>query len=166
MTGPYLPGDCALSYSDTFTGWCIRLGTRSRFNHARWVTDTEGHTVEAMSHGAIRGHVRKGDLVIRPPMTDAQRALVPDVAASLVGTPYGFLGVAALGLAQFGVHTPWVRERIMRRDELFCSQLVDYGWYLTGFHAYTDNRVPLDVSPGDLGDLGFRSGWKAWVVTT
>jgi hypothetical protein len=160
VTRRYLPGDVALSRSDSFTGWAIRLGTRSRINHTRWVVDEAGGTLEAMSKGAVWGHVRKGDLVIRPPMTDDQREQVPTIARELHGTKYGFLGVLALGLAQFGIMLPWVRTRIQRRDELFCSQLVDYGWYLCGFHAYTDGRVPQDVSPGDLGDLAFRSGWK------
>jgi hypothetical protein len=160
VTRRYLPGDVALSRSDSFTGWCIRLGTRSRINHTRWVVDEAGGTLEAMSKGAVWGHVRKGDLVIRPPMTDDQREQVPTIARELHGTKYGFLGVLALGLAQFGIMLPWVRTRIQRRDELFCSQLVDYGWYLTGFHAYTDGRIPQDVSPGDIGELAFRSGWK------
>jgi hypothetical protein len=160
MTGHYLPGDVALSYSHSFVGWAIRLGTRSRYNHVRWVVDEAGGTLEAMSKGAVWGHVRKGDLVIRPPMTDDQREQVPTIARELHGTPYGFWGVVALGLAQFGIVFAWVRARIQRRDELFCSQLADYGWYLTGFHAYTDGRIPMDVSPGDIGDLGFRSGWK------
>jgi hypothetical protein len=156
----YLPGDVALSYSHSFVGWAIRVVTRSRYNHARWVVDTQGKTLEAMSKGAVWGHVRSGDLVIRPPMTDEERAKVPEVAAKLHGRGYGFLGVAAIGLAQFGITPAWVRKRIQRRDELFCSQLVDYGWELCGFHAYTDHRIPQDVSPGDLADNGFRAGWK------
>lgn len=156
----YLPGDCALSRSDTVVGWGIRLGTRSRFNHARWVVDPAGGTLEAMGEGAIWGHVRKSDLVIRPPMDDQQRSLVPSVAQTLHGRGYGWLGVTALGFAQFGVTIPPVRKRIMRTDELFCSQLVDYGWLLCTFHAYNDGRIPMDVSPGDLGDLAFRSGWE------
>jgi hypothetical protein len=160
VTGPYLPGDAALARSRGVVAWGIRVGTRSRFNHVRWVVDTDGKALEAMGKGAVWGRVRPGDLVVRPPMTDEQRAKVPDVAAMLYGRGYGWLGVIALGLAQFGIRPAWVRRRIQRRDELFCSQLVDYGWELTGFHAYTDGRIPQDVSPGDEGDLAFRSGWK------
>jgi hypothetical protein len=160
MTRRYLPGDVAISYSHSFVGWAIRLGTRSRYNHTRLVVDHAGGTLEAMSNGAIWGHVHQGDIVLRPPLTEEQRARVHDVATQLHGTPYGFLGVVALGLAQFGIMLPWVRTRIQRRDELFCSQLVDYAWYRCGFNAYKDGRVPMDVSPGDLGDLAFRSGWK------
>jgi hypothetical protein len=109
VTRRYLPGDVALSRSDSFTGWCIRLGTRSRINHTRWVVDEAGGTLEAMSKGAVWGHVRKGDLVIRPPMTDDQREQVPTIARELHGTKYGFLGVLALGLAQFGIPLPIAR---------------------------------------------------------
>jgi len=155
-----LPGDVALSRSATFVGWAIRLGTRSRVNHARLITDGLGETVEALPHGAVRGQTQPGDLIIRPPLTGDQRLAIPGIAASLVGTPYGFLDVAALGLAQFGITLPSVTRRIARPDRLFCSQLVDYAWFLAGFHAFTDHRTPQDVSPGDLADLALRDGWE------
>ena len=156
----YLPGDVALSRSASLVGWAIRLGTRSRYNHARLIVDRMGSTVEALSHGAMQGHVQPGDVVLRPPMTGGQRNRIPGIAAGLVGIPYGFLDVAALGLAQFGVTLPSVKRRISDPTHLFCSQLVDYAWSLAGFHAFTDGRTPQDVSPGDLADLGFRDGWE------
>lgn len=155
----YLPGDVALARSNGIPAWLIRLGTRSRYNHARLVVTERGGTVEAMGSGAVRGHVHKGDVVVRPPLTDEQRNAIPAIGDSLIGTPYGWLDVAALGLAQFGILLPSVKRRIERPDRLFCSQLVDYAWTLAGFHAYDDGRTPQDVSPGDLEELAFRSGW-------
>lgn len=155
----YKPGDVALTRSPSLVGWAIRLGTRSHYNHARLVVSEYGDVVEALSRGASRGVVRSDDVVVRPPMTDRERAEIPAIGESLLGTPYGFLDVAAIGLAQFGLVLPSVTRRIERPDHLFCSQLVDYAWTLAGFHAFDDGRVPQDVTPGDLADLAFRSGW-------
>lgn len=156
----FRPGDIALVRSTGPVAWAIRLGTRSRYNHVRLITSPRGDTLEAVPRGAMHGHVQPGDLVVRPPLTPVEVRRIPRAAQTLAGRPYGFLDVAALGLAQFGIMLPVVRRRIRNPKTLFCSQLVDYAWTLAGFHAYTDNRVPQDVSPGDLGDLAFRDGWK------
>lgn len=156
-------GDIALVRTPDLIGWTIRLATRSRYNHVRLVLSAAGDVLEANPSGAEYGTVRTGDLIVSPPLTDTQRADIPLIAGYLAGTPYGFGDVAALGLAQFGITLPSVRRRIEQPDRLFCSQLVDYAWQLAGFHAFTDGRTPQDVTPGDLADLAFRSGWP---VTT
>lgn len=153
-------GDVALVRSAGFVAWCIRLGTRSRFNHVRLVIDDADGTLEANPGGSGFGYVSATDLVVSPPMTDAQRAKIPDIARSLHGIPYGFADVAALGLAQFGITLPSVKRRLARRDRLFCSQLVDLAWQLAGYHAFTDGRPPQDVSPGDIADLAMTNGWS------
>jgi hypothetical protein len=156
----------ALVHETGFVETGIQFGTRSRYNHVRLVVSPHGAVVEARPRGASRGHVSHGDVVVRPPLTLAQRLQIPDIAASFVeangghGIPYGFLDVAALGLAQFGITLPSVKRRIRRPDRLFCSQLVDYAWTLAGFTAFTDERPEQDVSPGDLADLAFREGWE------
>lgn len=155
----YLPGDIALHGSHTFIGLGIQFGTRSRFNHVRLVIDEQGNTVEAEPRGASRGVIVTTDVVVRPPLSLAQRRRIRGLADATLGTPYGFLDVAALGLAQFGLVLPGVKRRIVRPDRLFCSQLVDYVWTEAGYHAFDDGRVPQNVSPGDLADLAFREGW-------
>lgn len=155
----YRPGDIALVRNRGIVDLLIRWGTRSRYNHVRLITDADGSTVEALAKGASRGHVQPGDVVVRPPLTVAEAAKIPHLASWLLGTHYGFLDVAALGLAQFGITLPSVKRRIARPDRLFCSQLVDYVWTEAGFHAFNDGREPQDVSPGDLADLAFSQGW-------
>lgn len=152
-------GDVALVRSAGFVAWCIRLGTRSRFNHARLVIDDADGTLEANPGGAQFGYVSATDLIVSPPLTDAQRAKIPDIARSLHGIPYAFADVAAIGLAQFGLTLPSVKRRLARPDRLFCSQLVDQAWSLAGFQAFNDGRPPQDVSPGDIADLAFAAGW-------
>jgi hypothetical protein len=162
----FQPGDMALVHNSGFVSAAIRWGTRSRYNHVRLVTGISGNTVEAQPQGAVRGHVHPNDLVLRPPLlTSFQRAWIREAAAGFVlanhgkGIPYGFLDVAALGLAQFGITLPSVKRRIKSPDHLFCSQLYDYALSLAGYHLFTDDRTPQDVSPGDLADLAFREGW-------
>lgn len=156
----YLPGDVALARGNDFVGMGIQFGTRSRYNHVRLLVDTKGKVLEADPSGAQWHHVHPDDVVVRPPLTVAEQAAIPEIAQRLHGTPYGFLDCAALGLAQFGITLPSVTRRVSRPDRLFCSQLVDYAWFLAGFRAFDDGRVPQDVSPGDIADLAFRAGWK------
>ncbi|MBX6387154.1 MAG: hypothetical protein IRZ07_29950 [Microbispora sp.] len=133
--------------------------TRSRYNHVRLVVDTDGGVIEANPDGADRGHVHSGDVVVSPPLTDEQRARIPALAEALLGTPYGFLDVAALGLASLGFDVPSVRRRIIRPDRLFCSQLADLVLTQAGYQPFADGRTPQAVSPGDFADLAFREGW-------
>lgn len=157
----FRPGDVALVCHHNLYGEAIRLVTRARYNHARFVVDKEGGVVEALvRRGASRGQVQPGDLVLRPPLTDEQVARIPEIGERLVRTKYALADVAALGLARCGLMLPVVEERIKRPDRLFCSQLVDYGWELAGYHAFTDGRVPQNVDPGDIGDLALREGWE------
>lgn len=153
------PGDVALVRTDNLIGGAIRLGTRSRVNHARLVVSEDGRCLEANADGADFGWIRPSDIVVTAPLTDDQRSAIGPIAKQLAGTPYGYLDCAALGLAQLGITLPSVKRRLARPDRLFCSQLVDYAWQLAGFHAFNDLRPPQDVSPGDLADLAFTSAW-------
>jgi hypothetical protein len=154
------PGDVALERGHTLVGFLIRLGTRSRVNHAKLVVSEDGRCLSANADGADYEYVKPSDIIVSAPLTDDQRAMIPAIADHLAGTPYGYLDCAALGLAQLGITLPSVKRRLARPDRLFCSQLVDYAWQLVGFHAFNDLRPPQDVSPGDLADLAFTAGWS------
>lgn len=156
-----LPGDVALFRPHNTVGRVIASVTMARFCHARLIIDQAGNTVEADFGGAIRGRVEPGDVIVSPPLTLEQRAAIPSIAAPLVGTPYGWADIIALGAAQLGVrHLPrFVRARLARTDRLFCSQLVDIAWQRAGYRAFDDGRTPLDVSPGDIADLAFTHEW-------
>jgi hypothetical protein len=158
-----LPGDVALTRPNGWVGRVISLVTSSRYCHIRLIVAGDGSTVEANPPGAYRGKVQTGDVIVTAPLTDEQRAQIATTAAALVGIPYGFLDVVALGLAQFGLRLPGLRKRLGRPDRLFCSQLVDKAWQAVGFHAFTDDRLPQNVSPGDIADLAFCSSWPAEV---
>ncbi|MEE6273532.1 hypothetical protein [Georgenia wangjunii] len=86
------------------------------------------------------------------------------MAASQVGIPYGYLDVITLGLAQVGLAKGWVATRIENPTTLFCSQQCDEALWMLGFHAFTDGRLPHNVTPGDLFDNAVRTGWEFEVV--
>lgn len=153
------PGDFALERDKGFVGWGIRLFTRSRWNHAKLIVDESGKTLEALASGAVYDKVLPTDIVVEAPLSDSQRAGIPDIAWLLEGRPYAYLDIVALALAQFGIRPKWARRRLMNEDQLFCSQLVDYAWELAGFKAFADGRIPGDVTPGDLADLAFVDWW-------
>lgn len=167
-----LPGDIALFRPHNLVGRTIGVVTAARYCHVRLIVTPDGDTVEADFGGAVRGHVEPGDVIVTAPLTPVQRARIPAVAAAMVGIPYGFVDILALGLAQAGVRLPSLARRIARPDRLFCSQLVDLAWQGAGFHAFTPEtdpgyrrtgreRLPQDVSPGDIADLAFVNSWAA-----
>jgi hypothetical protein len=91
-----------------------------------------------------------------------------------VGVPYGWLDIVSIGLLQYGIKPKCVRDRVQRLDQLICSQLVDAAFSgsptrtavdavllathgVRGVHLFADNRLPMDVTPGDLAK---RAGWR------
>jgi cell wall-associated NlpC family hydrolase len=137
-------------------GWkarVIRLVTHSTVNHA-FIYVGNGQIVEANPSGAALAPVSKYPAAIwstGPPNGQA----VADAARSLIGTPYSWVDVVCVGLADifdWHVAAP-VRRRLNRRDRLDCSQLVDTAYLRAGIHLFPDGRVPGDVAPADLLNL-------------
>lgn len=156
------PGDVAFSHNDRhWYGWVISVFTKSRYSHCKLVIAENGRTVEATNGGVRFGMVQPEDVVSSPPLTDEQRLKCILFAKSLIGTPYGWVDIVVIGLAQVGVRLPSLSRELSRVDRLFCSQLVDYVWRRAGFRAFMDQRQPQNVSPGDLADLALRGGWPS-----
>ncbi len=148
------PGDFFVIRTDGWAAPWIRLITRSDVNHAGLYVGN-GTIIEARPEGAGYAPVSDGAIWSHLPLTDAERVTVVQQATLLVGTPYSWVDVACIGLADlFGWHVPeWVRKRLNRRDRLMCSQLVDEAYRRAGIQLFTDGRPSGDVSPGDLADL-------------
>jgi len=92
--------------SSDLTGAVIRLVTHSRVNHAGVCFG--GGTIEAKLRGAVTGREHTGALYGTRLLAEMERqrpGVGADVAAAalrLLGTSYGFVDIAALGLADLG----------------------------------------------------------------
>ncbi len=128
--------------SGDVTGAVIRLVTHSRVDHAGVCFG--GGTVEAKLRGAITGREHTGALYGTRLLAEMERqrpGVGADVAAAalkLLGTPYGFVDIAALGLADLGLRQRWLERVVDRQHALICSQLVDQACLNAGVHLFTD----------------------------
>lgn len=86
-------------------------------------------------------------------LTDAQRKRIVQTARSMEGTPYSYLGYLYVGLTYFNKCPKWVKRKVSSSKSLFCSQFVDYVYTQSGVPLFNDNRIYLDVTPGDLARL-------------
>lgn len=134
-------------------GAIIRLGTRSQVNHA-FVFIGNDRVVEAQPGGAVIGSATKYAHLLHPvsrfPLTDAEARRIAAAAEALVGTPYNFLDIAALGLLSLGLRWGWLERRAQSSKRLICSQLVDRAYSVAGVPLFTDGRPDGSVTPGDL----------------
>lgn len=153
-------------------------GDRSKYTHAFIVVD-RGEIVEAMPQGARvfplqqRADDKGGIVISDAPVQAALRTFdtafpgtefadmrrvyerrlrdrIVEVSRSLEGTPYNFADYFYLALATLGFRAKWLRRRIERTTHLICSQLVDEVYRQCGIKLFDDNRLPMDVTPGDL----------------
>jgi uncharacterized protein YycO len=147
-------GDYGVVRTSGAAAFAIRVGTRSPYNHA-FVHVGGGRIVEAEPGGAIISPASKYPAAAwsTRALTDAERAAIAAAALGLVGTPYGWPDIAALGFACAGIRSHWIDARIETEHRLICSQLVDRAYLLGGVHLFNDGRLPGEVTPGDLGRL-------------
>lgn len=154
-------GEFGLVHGSGWVGAGIRLVTRSDVAHA-FVYVGHGLIVEAEASGAVLSPVHKYKQVLwsGSELTEGRGAAIARQARSLLGTPYSFLGVAALGIALItDTHVPrWAQRRLDDDGDLFCSQLVDVAYRNAGVQLFDDGRWPGAVSPASLESLILRGG--------
>ena len=164
-------GDYGLvDIAGTFNG-LIRFGDEGADNHAfTFIEDTTasrnaagawtvqgGSLVEAGDRGMVNGDITyylgnsrhfsvSGDI-----LTSAQRDRIVLEARYEVGdkVPYGFLDIALLALARFGIRLAWLHRRIAAQHRLICSQAVARQ-YLAGGVNVMPNHDDIDVTPETL----------------
>lgn len=160
------PGDFGLSTIGGFVGFWVGLGQYiirdgSRYTHAFIVLD-DGFVMEAMPGGAIKSPLskfHKKAVFSNIELTNEQRLAIVKEAKNLYGTPYSFLDYLALSLAHFGIRAKRLRKFIQSRGHMICSQLVDHCYEKAGVHLFDDDRLPQDVTPGDLANLLIEKDW-------
>jgi uncharacterized protein YycO len=156
------PGDFALCKIPGIAGRAIALGERligdaSAVQHA-YVYVGDGNIVQAMPSGAELVPLSEAEPAViwsgsAINLTESQRDAICHIAKHFVGTPYGWLDYISLALAAWHIRPRWVRDRIFYDDTLICSQLVDVAYECSGVRLFDDDRIPGDVTPGDLERL-------------
>lgn len=166
MTAQPQPGDYFVTKTtgrptDRIAAKVIQWDTDSPVDHAGLYIG-KGVIVEAV------GHVRYGTVGEYPdaiwstgrlpveltPTRDQQRQIV-NAALSMIGRPYSWLDILAIGLAQrrtgrlVDSNTWWAR-RVSGDGHLICSQTVDRAYLAADLHLFADGRLPGLVSPADL----------------
>lgn len=160
-----LPGDFYLTRIGGATGVFITLsqwaiGDLSRYSHAGiYLGEVDGvpMVAEAMPGGLQINPLSKyhGKELVHSSfdLTEVQRAEIVRLALSKAGTPYSYLGYLYVGLSAFKHCPQWVKNQVSSSDALFCSQFVDWCYSQTGVKLFDDDRIYLDVTPGDLARL-------------
>lgn len=153
MTAP-LPGTIGLTMTPDVSGAIIRAGLRSKINHA-YVVLTDGKVFEARPSGAgiqqLANYPRssfRDDIAL----SDVEREAIMTAVLGLIGTPYGWLDIAALSYWVFSGHRvpAGVQRRIEDTGTLICSQLVDRVYHNAGIILFDDGRLPGAVTSQDL----------------
>lgn len=75
---------------------------------------------------------------------------VAQKAMNYVGTPYSFLDYVAIAGLHVGIKNGPIRRRVTSSKRMICSQLADQAMSDAGWHAFTDGRLPQDVTPAAL----------------
>lgn len=153
------PGDIGLSSSTGPIGKFIRaaqalIGDYTFVTHAFIVLD-DGYIIEAMPKGATFARIDKYPNAVfsRFPLTEDQRGAICEEAIRMEGTPYSFLDYLALGATHFNIFPEPVRKSVADSGKMICSQLAAEAYRRAGVDLFPDNRLPMDVTPGDLSRL-------------
>lgn len=75
---------------------------------------------------------------------------VARAARRYIKTPYSFLDYLAIEGARLGVRNGPIRNYVTTSRHMICSQLADQSLTDAGFHVFTDDRLPQDVTPSAL----------------
>ena len=156
-----LPGDYLVIRTHGLMAQGIRFGcaiggTWSPYNHAAIYVGPVDHVpsiVEANPSGVcvtdLSTYAPEDVIVSRRALSPWERAKITTAARALVGTPYGWLDIAALAAVQLRHCPRWLEDRAKRDDRLVCSQVVTTAYAAAGL-TVIPGKDPWAVTPGDL----------------
>lgn len=139
----------------SFTAKCIEAVTGSPFYHCG-IYVGGGLTVEALDSGVhcspmsnyVGCHLQWSTM----DLTDDQQTKICDAADSMIGRPYSFLDILALGLSAWDLVPAWVWNRLSRPDRVICSQLVAWSYSAAGV-TLVPGKALCRITPGDLANV-------------
>lgn len=144
-----------------FAGGCIRLGTRSHYNHVI-IADGTGRAFEAQPGGvATCDENTYSDAVwAAVPLTDGQRAQTVTYLHGRLGVAYNWPAIVVFALRTLG---PWLPHRTLdrwadRRANQICSELAVNALRAADLDLFP-GRLAATVSPADVLNLALRKGW-------
>lgn len=165
------PGDIGLTSSRAWTGRVIR-SLQALIDDDSFVTHTflvlhDGYIIEAQPGGAKFNRLDKYPEAqfTNIPLTDDERHRICVEGIKMHGVGYNWLDYLALGLTHFKIFpADFVRKRVEQSDKMICSQLCAEAYRRAGVDIFPDRRLPMDVTPGDLGRLAaektvLTTGW-------
>lgn len=153
--GLYTPGFYVCVSTPGWGALAIKLGTRSRYNHAFMITSTDGEIVQAMGGGVERAHIsqyagRRMKISSGISMNSEQQAILVRTAYSMVGVPYNDLAIIDDGLEALGGAWRYLANLASEDSELMCSQAVALMGKAAGYDWMCGKRTASEVTPGDL----------------
>lgn len=162
-----LPGDFYLTRISGIGGAFVTasqwvIGDLSRYTHAGiYLGDIKGNGVplvaETLPGGVQINPLSKYDgkelVHSKFDLTGEQRWDIAHASLALEGTPYSYLGYLYVGLMALNHCPQWVEHKVSSSKAMFCSQLVDYVYSKNGVQLFDDDRLYLNVTPGDLARL-------------
>lgn len=87
---------------------------------------------------------------------DEYRSAVATAARRYLDVPYSFADYASIAAHRLHIPAPHLRRYIADSGHMICSQLADQAAMDGGWHLFSDQRWPGDVTPGDLTELAER----------
>lgn len=147
------PGDIFIAHSKGILAWLIRVGTRSKWNHAGVIVKAgiDPLVVQAEARGVsepvpFSTVAPGGYTAILPCPAGVDHWSVAEFALGQSGTPYGFLTIASIVLT---IVTPvFIHFNFRRGDTFICSALVAFALLAGGWlHKWTDY---YQVTPAQL----------------
>lgn len=154
------PGDIGLTSIIGPVGWGVRAGQWllddgfANYEHAFIVLDG-GRLIEAQPGGAVirplSEYAGRHVLYVAPAeLSDNDRRLICEAAASYEGVGYSAADYLALAAHRFRLPVPGLRHYIATTRRMICSQLVDQAYADAGVPLFADARWPGYVTPADL----------------
>jgi uncharacterized protein YycO len=151
------PGDFGLTKIGGILGFFVSLGQHlagdsSKYTHAFIVLDNE-YIIAAQPGGARLDKLidyKNKAIYSNLDLTPQQRSAIVDHARGCEGIPYSYLDYLAIALARFGIKPKWLKKFIANKGHMICSQMVDEAYRKAGIHLFKDDRLPQEVTPGDL----------------